>query len=138
MTLAVDLIKKHEGFSGLPYTDTEGHLTIGYGTRLPLDKREAELLLRARMTESRDELRILFRNYDLLDETRQAVLADMHYNLGFGGLRKFVKFIDAVVRYDFDTAAREMLNSKWASQVKTRAVTLAALMKTGVVVDAEL
>lgn len=31
------IIKEFEGFSGTPYRDTDGHYTIGYGTRCPTD-----------------------------------------------------------------------------------------------------
>ena len=34
------VIKAFEGFSGKPYRDTDGHYTIGYGTRCPDDKVE--------------------------------------------------------------------------------------------------
>ena len=37
-------IKLEEGFRGEPYTDTEGYPTIGYGTKLPLTQKEADLL----------------------------------------------------------------------------------------------
>lgn len=138
MTLAVDLIKKHEGFRSMPYTDTEGFLTIGWGTRLPINEREAELLLRARMTDNRDELRILFPRYDYLNETRQAVLQDMLYCLGFSGLRGFKKMRAAIARDDFKDAAHHLLDSKFARQTKGRALTLAALLESGVIVDDDI
>lgn len=137
MTLAVDLIKKHEGFRSMPYLDTEGNWTLGFGTLLPINEREAELLLRARMTDSRDELRILFPRYDYLNETRQAVLQDLHYNLGYTRLSAFKKLRAAIARSDFEAAAHEILDSKYAKQVKGRATLLAALMQSGVEVDAE-
>jgi len=131
MTLAIDLIKKHEGFRGMPYVDTEGYATIGYGTKLPLSKEEGERLLLSRMVENRRELKLLFKNYDALDETRRAVLQNMHYNLGYSGLLSFKKFRAAVDKGNYDLAAHEMLQSKWAVQVKGRATTLAALMQSG-------
>ena len=36
----VAVIKAFEGFSGTPYRDTDGHYTIGYGTRCPDSKVE--------------------------------------------------------------------------------------------------
>lgn len=42
----LEMLKGFEGFRGLPYEDSAGHLTIGYGHRLPLTKGEAEVLLR--------------------------------------------------------------------------------------------
>ena len=121
----------------MPYLDTEGNWTLGFGTLLPINEREAELLLRARMTDSRDELRILFPRYDYLNETRQAVLQDLHYNLGYTRLSAFKKLRAAIARSDFEAAAHEILDSKYAKQVKGRATLLAALMQSGVEVDAE-
>ena len=40
----------------------------------------------------------------------------------------------ALEQYDYDSAAKEMLDSKWAKQVKTRAIRLAYSMKHGVYV----
>ena len=41
-------IKAHEGLRLEPYQDSNGYLTVGYGTRLPLSEPEAELLLTLR------------------------------------------------------------------------------------------
>lgn len=132
MINAIDLIKKHEGFSGVPYKDTEGYDTIGYGTKLPITRAEAELLLRSRLDETPPEmLHALVYNYSTIDGTRRAVLRDMLYNLGYSGLLQFRKMRAAIERLDFDAAADEMLNSKWAGQVKGRATELAAMMRAG-------
>jgi lysozyme len=129
---AAELIKHHEGFSHKPYKDTMGKLTIGYGRNLDdkgISREEAGILLNYDLVECATDLRALFENFDELSETRQAVLMDMRYNLGPKGFRSFEKMIAAVRRGDFDRAADEMMDSKWAGQVGRRAWELALMMK---------
>ena len=55
----------------------------------------------------------------------------MMFNLGKTRLSKFVKMRDAIEDHDYNRAAKEMLDSKWADQVGNRAVELAELMRGG-------
>ena len=66
-----------------------------------------------------------------LDDTRQRVLANMAFNLGLPRLNKFVKFLTAVQASDWEKAAIEMMDSKWATQVGNRAVRLKEKMLKG-------
>ena len=59
-----------------------------------------------------------------LGDKRQRVLAYMCFNLGYPRLSKFKKFLGAMQEGDWETAAVEMLDSKWASQVGDRAIRL--------------
>ena len=68
---------------------------------------------------------------DRLDAVRQLVLVDMAFNLGVPRLCKFKKMWAAVEAEDFPTAAKEMLDSRWANQVKSRATKLAHAMHHG-------
>ena len=51
----------------------------------------------------------------------QEVLVNMLFNLGRPRLSKFKKFIGAINESDWDTAAVEMMDSRWANQVGPRA-----------------
>ncbi len=51
----------------------------------------------------------------------QRVLANMSFNLGITRLLKFQKFLGALESKDYQTAAKEMMNSRWATQVGPRA-----------------
>jgi lysozyme len=64
-----------------------------------------------------------------LSEERQNVVASMVYNLGLEGFKKFKKLIAAIQKEDYVEAACQMVDSKWATQVKGRAVELAVMMK---------
>jgi len=129
------LIKKHEGLRLLPYICPSGKLTIGYGRNLEdvgITTMEAELLLQHDIVRIEKEAKEVFKKvWNELDDIRKAVIVDMLYNLGFSRFIKFKKFIAAVKKKDFDTAAKEMLDSLWAKQVKSRATELAELMKKG-------
>jgi lysozyme len=68
---------------------------------------------------------------DRLDAVRQLVVMDMAFNMGVPRLKKFKNMWAAIHEKDFPTAAKEMLDSRWANQVKSRAVRLAHAMHTG-------
>lgn len=133
MTLR-DLLIKHEGIKGKMYFDTEGVATIGVGRNLEevgVSYDEAMVML------ENDIKRVLyacwheFRWFADLTEERQHVVASMVFNLGLEGFKKFKKMIAAIERDDFTEAACQMVDSKWAAQVKGRAVELAVMMKGG-------
>ena len=66
-----------------------------------------------------------------LDAVRQLVLVDMAFNLGVPRLCKFKKMWAAIHENKFDVAAKEMLDSRWANQVKSRSTKLAHAMHHG-------
>ena len=132
--LAAELIKKHEGLRLKPYKCTAGKLTIGYGRNLEdngISAYEADVLLNDDIQNCYAQC-IKFPFWNKLNDVRQAVLLDMCYNLGFARLNGFKKMLKALGRLDYKTAAKEMLDSKWARDVKSRATELAELMKYGI------
>ena len=66
-----------------------------------------------------------------LDAVRQLILVDMAFNMGVPRLSKFKKMWAAIHKEDFVTAAKEMLDSRWATQVKGRSTKLAHAMHHG-------
>lgn len=112
-------LKVAEGYRENAYQDTEGVWTIGYGTNLQeltIDKTLAEHWLNVKLQEAERECgRLPF--YANLDPARQRVLVELMYNLGWPRLTKFVKMLTALARHDFQTAATELLDSRWAEQV---------------------
>ena len=66
-----------------------------------------------------------------LDDNRQRVLANMCFNLGYPRLRNFKKFLAALQTGNWEEAAEEMLDSKWAVQVGDRAKRLSKRMEKG-------
>lgn len=125
-----DFIKEEEGFREKPYLDTLGVPTFGIGFTY-ITEEEADWILAKRLAEIETELRVKYRWYDNLNATRQDVMISMVYQLGFGGIAKFKKFIAAMERKDYDTAAVEMLDSLWARQTPKRAKRQAYMIKNG-------
>jgi len=66
-----------------------------------------------------------------LDATRQRVLVDMAFNLGMPRLNKFNCMWSHIEDKNYANASAEMLNSRWAKQVKSRATTLSYAMEHG-------
>ena len=132
MTLRESL-KRDEGLRLKPYTDSTGHLTIGWGYNLtngiPLEI--AERLLDIKMNEAVADVASYLPWSLALSEPRRDVLANMVYNLGIHGLLGFHRALAAMHAGDFEAAATEMLDSQWAQQVGPRAHRLAAQMRTG-------
>jgi lysozyme len=133
----VDQLILHEGEVAYAYPDSLGYLTIGVG-RL-IDRRRGGGL-------RPDEIRLLLANdieavrraldqrvpwWRELSDVRRKVLIDMAFNLGVQGLMKFRNTMASVQAGDYARAADGMLASRWAEQVKGRAVRLAQMMRTG-------
>lgn len=131
----IERLKIDEGFKSKPYHDSEGILTIGYGRNLEdvgVSQGEAELLLVNDVAKARDSVLRKWSWAGSLDSVRLSVLIMMAFNMGMARLLEFVKTLDAVEHGDYERAAQEMLDSKWAkTQVGDRAKRLAEMMKTG-------
>lgn len=124
----------HEGLRGRPYRCSAGRLTIGVGRNLDdvgISRDEAMYLLAGdvtRVTRALDERWPWWRG---LSVPRAAVLLDMAFQLGAEGLAGFRRFLAALEASRWETAAEEMLDSKWARQdTPSRARRLAAQMRT--------
>lgn len=129
---AIDIIKKEEGLSLVPYKCPAGKLTIGYGTNLDcgISKAEAEFLLTNRINETQSQLKNKLPFYTSLSETRQFVLLDMAYNLGFSQFMKFKKMIAYLSVNKYEQASLEMINSAWYKQVGNRSKKLVEMMRS--------
>lgn len=126
-------LKRHEGIELKPYKDTEGILTIGIGRNLEhrgITEKEAEFMLMNDLAEFMETARS-YVWYDSLNDVRKAVIVNMLFNLGHPRFNKFVAMQEALKAQNYATAAAEMLDSRWAKQVKGRATELAEQMRTG-------
>ncbi len=130
---SIDLIKKHEGLRLKPYTCTAGKLSIGYGRNLEdvgISQDEADAMLAQDMVGVLSDC-TKFPWFKKLNTPRQAVIENMIFNLGlsrFSGFRNTIRYIEAG---EYEKAAEEMLDSKWARQVGNRANELSLIMETG-------
>lgn len=132
--IATTQLMKHEGFEPRPYRCTAGKLTIGFGINLETEaiSYEVALLWLENKVEECDKLlskELSF--YMELTDNRKSVLINMCFNLGFKGFMKFKRMISALEIEDYKTASKEMVQSRWASQVGNRAIELQKLMENG-------
>lgn len=128
----------HEGLRLKPYRDTKGKLTIGVGRNLDdvgISRGEALGLLANDIQRAEHFLDLYMPWWTGLDPIRQRVLIDMMFNMGPGderhGLRSFRNTLQLIKDGDYERASANMLLSKWATDVGTRAHTLSQMMKTG-------
>ena len=134
METLIEQFIRHEGLRFKPYRCTSGKLSIGVGRNLDdvgITKEEAMYLLRNDISRCMTECRLKIIFFDQLDEARQDVLLNMCFQMGISGLLKFKNFLSFLEKQDFDSAAEEMLKSKWAGQTPARAKELSGVIKKG-------
>ena len=151
----IEELIKHEGLKLQVYKDTLGIDTIGIGRNLEdrgisqeelddLDIPNMDVIYEYGITEAdavylaqndvqivEEELLRAHPCVDRLDSVRQLILMDMAFNMGVPRLCKFQKMWNAIHEEKYDVAAKEMLDSRWANQVKSRATKLANAMHNG-------
>ena len=151
----IDKLIEHEGLVLTVYQDSLGIDTIGIGRNLGdrgISKEELDymdipsmsVVYEHGITEAdarylaENDVQIveeeLVRSHpcvDRLDSVRQLVLMDMAFNMGVPRLCKFKNMWNAIHNEDFPNAAKEMLDSRWAIQVKSRSTKLANAMHNG-------
>ncbi len=134
------LIKQYEGSNiikgrHIPYQDTKGNLTIGYGRLLSrgISEREAEILLEADISLAKQNVYDVFGDLmtSSFTKNRYNALVDMIFNVGITKFRKFEKMIEAIKKGQWEEASRQALDSVWAAQVKSRAIEDALDLKNG-------
>lgn len=124
-----------EGELLTPYVDTKGKVTIGIGHNLTdkgITKGQSRMLFMADMADALDDVRHCCSVYDALSRPRQLVMINLAFNLGRERLNKFVRFIGAIHRSDWDDAADELLDSQAARDLPSRYTTLAKMMREDV------
>jgi GH24 family phage-related lysozyme (muramidase) len=106
--IALPRLQTEEGFRALPYNDTNGFETIGYGFNVQggISRAAAAALLDAQAREAHAEL-LKLPWYAALDPVRQSVCLDIDINEGERGLLKFPHMIAALSRQDWASASAE-------------------------------
>ena len=129
-----EALKREEGFSAHAYLCSENRLTIGYGRivdelgGIGISPDEADLLLRNDIDRTIQECEQWdwFRD---LQPSQQSVLIQLCFQLGYPRLTKFKRMLAALAEQDYETAADELLDSRFAEQVPRRAARLAEQMR---------
>ena len=127
-------LMRDEGIRLKPYTDTVGKVTIGFGRNLD-DKgillSEAHTMLANDVATCTIECRDAFAFWNELTEPQQRGLCNMVFNIGLTRVRGFKLMLAALEAGNYDLAAREALDSRWAEQVGDRAQRVATLLRGG-------
>jgi lysozyme len=134
MSNLLDQLKRHEGMELKPYKCTSDKLTIGIGRNLEdvgISEKEAEMLLQNDVQQVTAQLKEKFPWVLQLDEVRFAALINFTFNVGIGTASKFVNAMALLKAGNYDTAADEFLDSRWAKQVGQRAIEVTEQIRTG-------
>ena len=141
-------ITGNEGFKPRVYKDTVGKNTIGYGfniddstvrSLIPKDilqgkrdiTQDEALGIRKTLTDRAFQDARLFvgdETFSNLTTQQRTALTDMAYNLGRNKLGEFKNLKAALKNGDYEQAGIEVLNSKYAKQVPSRAMANANLI----------
>jgi lysozyme len=130
-------ILSHEGFVECKYKDSLGYETIGAGHLiLPTDNLPRCITPQRGIELLRKDYNIAVNNVDkeypwAKGEVR-LTLINLSFNIGRGRLAKFKNMLFFLEHEDYDNAAAELLDSRYAKQVPSRARHLAGrIMKLG-------
>lgn len=114
-----------EGLRYAPYKDSKGLWTIGVGHFIGADLKDLKLswkviqcMLQEEIEQCLEELDSIFGEaFDGYSTPRQLALLSMIYNLGRTRFEGFQHMISAIKSNNWELAAKEALDSKWAKDV---------------------
>ena len=138
-------LSQEEGVRLTSYSDTLNNPTIGIGHLLPphglpidhiigrkfngnITNEECELIFRQDLLRTLKALSDGLYPFKQFPDNVQYILTSLCFNLGYSGLSHFPKFLAALKAKDYDTAYKELKNSRWFSQVGNRGVKLCNLL----------
>jgi lysozyme len=138
------LISLEEGCKLTAYKDSRGIWTIGWGYNLESHgysrdecegltwtQEQADAALADEIQGVMAELDRRWPKWRDLDEVRQAAIVSSVYQLGAPGASKFFATIHAIQSRDWDTAATQILASRWGKQTPNRVQRNAEMIRSG-------
>ena len=136
MSKLIEQLKRHEGIRTHAYQCTANMTTVGVGRNidedggLGLSIDEIEFLLANDIRRCKQEL-IALPWFPEIDSVRQDALINMCFNLGMTRLLGFKNALTAMSVGDYDLAADEFMDSRWAKQVGSRADEVCEMIRSG-------
>ena len=135
MSKLSDQLRIHEGVRSHVYLCTAGYETIGVGRNIAesgigLSDDEIDYLLENDIKRCKQELVSLSWLPDL-DPVRQDAIVNLCFNLGLTRLMGFENAMGAMAVGDYEKAADEFLDSRWAKQVGQRSLDVAHMIRAG-------
>tara|TARA_R110000796_G_scaffold111580_1_gene223102 strand:- start:1280 stop:1699 length:420 start_codon:yes stop_codon:yes gene_type:complete len=137
MSMIIEMLRKHEGVETHAYKCTANKTTIGVGRNIDpdggigLSSDEINYLLLNDIKRVDSEISGAFIWYRTLNTARKDAIMDMCFNMGLPRLSKFKKALAGMALGDYNEAASEFLNSRWAKQVGQRAITVTDIIRSG-------
>lgn len=139
ISAVLESLEKEEGFRSHVYQDSKGYWTIGIGrlvdSRRPsrgLTREEARYLLKNDVNDLMAALDRRIAWWREMTSNRQRAILEMAFQLGPDGLLRFKKMIRALEIGNYERAALEALDSRWAEkETPARAQRMAALIREG-------
>lgn len=127
----LERVKRHEGFAPVPYVDTTGNWTVGYGhnlegkpaSHLNWSKDQALVVLKSDLANARTDANMELGSraaWAALHATCKDVLIELAFQLGRERLSGFHKMLAAFRQLDYRTAAAELKNSHLYRELKNR------------------
>jgi len=123
-------VKAHEGYRDHVYLDTRNKRTVGVGHLCVEDhwedhkKYSEEMLMKVLEDDLKNAIRgaeELCSDCPVLEDQAKEIIVEMVFQLGESGVSKFRNMWKALKVPDYPTAAKEMLDSRWAKQTPNRA-----------------
>lgn len=136
MNKLIEQLKRHEGVRTHAYKCSANMITVAVGRNidenggLGLSVDEIEYLLENDIKRCKREL-ISFPWFAEIDSVRQDALVNLCFNLGMTRLLGFKNALTAMSVGDYDKAADEFMDSRWAEQVGSRADEVCEMIRTG-------
>lgn len=142
MSRLLEMLIRHEGLKLKVYDDAngkeivpgytvKGNPTLGIGRNLigkGISADEAKFLCLDDIADVRRQA-AQFPWFQKLSSVRQDAICDMIFNLGIEGFKGFVHAIEFIEAGQFYAAADQLLKSKWADEVGSRATELAYMIE---------
>lgn len=134
LEVMTQLEKTDEGLKQFAYKDSLGNLTIGIGRNLDargISPDEARFLCMNDIDITDHELCKILPWVKYLPKNYRFVLVNMGFQLGIPKLLTFKRMIECMKNLDSDGSSKELLDSKYATQVPNRANRLAYMLIKG-------
>lgn len=114
-------MESDEGRRKRVYKCPAGKLTIGIGHNCEgkdLSNRAIDVIFEDDAADAIKDLDAMWIGWRELSEPRRRALINWSFQLGYPGMRQFVRFWRAIREHDFGTAAAELRDSLWWQQTQ--------------------
>lgn len=127
-------LTRDEGKRNIIYFDLEGNPTIGIGHNLKeaISNAAINQIFQDDLAEAESELQKNISWINSLEDVRYGALVNLNFNLGIDKLLEFKLMLAALQQGNYSEAAKQLLNSTYATEVGPRAQRLSLQIDTGV------